>query len=347
WSCSWQTNIFILDACRDNPFETIAEFSDNGLAEMNAPTGTYMAFATAPGSVALDGKGANSAFTASLAKALKVENSPIEQVFKTVRVDVLEMTRGAQTPWSTSSLTDEFYFAKSLEPQINSDPVAQAWESVRRSRDALQITLYMRSYPNSPFLSDARALLAEVIAEELAPEQVASSTRAATPPPASEIDMIETARKSGLLQDYEAYLQAYPNGTYGELAQYEISIMREKAAANGETLPAPTNLAVAPPQEPTEVTLATPISVGPEQIIGMTIPEVILGRPLFPPIEDLPEEFWAEKVCSDCHQWNPERLCTQAQVYLGANQERSLNKQHPFGGAFKKHLNLWASNDCR
>jgi hypothetical protein len=47
--------IFILDACRDNPFEAVRDIDDNGLAEMNAPTGTFLAYATAPGAVALDG----------------------------------------------------------------------------------------------------------------------------------------------------------------------------------------------------------------------------------------------------------------------------------------------------
>ncbi|QHQ36556.1 caspase family protein [Algicella marina] len=348
FSAKNKTNIFILDACRDNPFESIPEFSDTGLAEMKAPTGTYMAFATAPGAVAMDGRsGGNSAFSAALAKALSVENSPIEQVFKTVRVDVLAQTRGAQTPWSTSSLTDEFIFAKSDEPAPSSDPELQAWEAVRQSRDALQITLFMRSNPNSAFFDEARSLLAEVIAEELAPTDVASTRTAA--PIASEEDLIEAARVSGSLSDYEAYLQAYPNGTYAELAQYEVSVLREKAAENGETLPSPVPAATVAtaPSETAPVTLTSPVAAGPEQLVGMTIPEIILSRPLFPPIEDLPEEFWAEKTCSDCHQWNPERLCTQAQVYLGTNQERSLSKQHPFGGAFKKHLQLWASNDCR
>ncbi len=347
YSARNKTNIFILDACRDNPFDTIAEFGDTGLAEMNAPTGTYMAFATAPGAVALDGRAGNSAFSASLAKALKVENSPIEQVFKTVRVDVLEKTRGAQTPWSTSSLTDEFVFAKGPEVTPGADPAQQAWEVARRSRDALDLTLFLRSNPDSPYIEEARALLAEVIAEELMPQDVASTRTVA--PVLSEAELIEKARTSGTLEDYAAYIAAYPNGTYAELVQYEISILREKAIENGEA-PEETelaNLAIATAPEPGPVTLATPIATGPEQILGLTIDEVIISRPLFPPIEDLPEEFWAEKVCTDCHQWNPERLCTQAQVYLGTDVERSLSKQHPFGGAFKKHLSLWATNDCR
>ncbi len=43
-----KTNIVILDACRNNPFSTIPDLGDNGLAEMKAPTGTFLAYATAP-----------------------------------------------------------------------------------------------------------------------------------------------------------------------------------------------------------------------------------------------------------------------------------------------------------
>lgn len=50
-----RTNIVILDACRNNPFEDIPDLTDNGLAEMKAPTGTFLAYSTAPGAVALDG----------------------------------------------------------------------------------------------------------------------------------------------------------------------------------------------------------------------------------------------------------------------------------------------------
>ncbi|MFT5786208.1 MAG: putative caspase-like protein [Ascidiaceihabitans sp.] len=106
-----QTNIVILDACRNNPFENIPTFDDNGLAEMNTPTGTFLSYATAPGEAAFDGAGGNSPFTSALANELMVAGVLVEQMFKKVRVAVFKETGGLQTPWDASSLTADFIFA--------------------------------------------------------------------------------------------------------------------------------------------------------------------------------------------------------------------------------------------
>lgn len=89
-----RTNIFILDACRNNPFPDSVGFGETGLAEMNAPAGTYIAYATSPGRVALDGEGDNSPFTAALAHQLTVPGLTIEEAFRQVRVEVMEATGG-------------------------------------------------------------------------------------------------------------------------------------------------------------------------------------------------------------------------------------------------------------
>ena len=81
YSARNKTNIVILDACRNNPFSEIPAFNDNGLAEMQAPTGTFLSYATAPGSVALDGLDGNSPFTQALARLLPTPGLPIEQIF--------------------------------------------------------------------------------------------------------------------------------------------------------------------------------------------------------------------------------------------------------------------------
>ncbi|MBD2337505.1 caspase family protein [Calothrix sp. FACHB-156] len=107
------TSIIILDACRDNPFSRKWYRTTNsarGLAPVEAFSSSYIAFATAPGSVAADGKGRNGTFTSYLLKHLKTPNIPIENLFKTVRNEVLKATRGKQKPWDSSSLTDEFFF---------------------------------------------------------------------------------------------------------------------------------------------------------------------------------------------------------------------------------------------
>lgn len=103
-------NIVILDACRDNPFARSFRSSAQGLASMNAPTGTLIAYATAPGSVANDGPGENGVYTGELIKAIQTPGLRIEDVFKQVRSGVRETTQGKQIPWESSSLEGDFYF---------------------------------------------------------------------------------------------------------------------------------------------------------------------------------------------------------------------------------------------
>lgn len=106
-----RVNIVILDACRNN--NLIGSRSLNrGLARMDAPTGTFLSYSTAPGKVAADGgKGErNSPFTKNLLKAIQQPGQPIEEVFKEVRRNVTRETNGAQVPWESTSLTGFFSF---------------------------------------------------------------------------------------------------------------------------------------------------------------------------------------------------------------------------------------------
>lgn len=103
-------NILIVDACRDDPFGRSFRSSSRGLAQMDAPRGTIIAYATSPGKVASDGDGRNSPYTKNLVKAMQQPNKPIEQVFKEVRRAVQEETKNQQTPWENTSLSGDFYF---------------------------------------------------------------------------------------------------------------------------------------------------------------------------------------------------------------------------------------------
>lgn len=169
-------NIVVLDACRNNPFEQIREFTDNGLAEMRAPTGSFLSYATAPGDVALDGLGGNSPFTRALAESLVVPGLPIEQVFKQVRVSVIEETDGAQTPWDTSSLTEEFYFVET-PPEPERPDESMLVEAARTSGSVEAYLEYLRHYPDGIFAEAARS---EIAALTKRPVQIAAATPRAT-----------------------------------------------------------------------------------------------------------------------------------------------------------------------
>ena len=107
-------NILILDACRNNPFARSWRSSAQGLAFINAPTGTLIAYATAPGSVASDGTGENGLYTQELLKQIRQQGLKIEDVFKQVRAAVIAGSNEQQTPWESSSLVGDFYF---IEPE--------------------------------------------------------------------------------------------------------------------------------------------------------------------------------------------------------------------------------------
>jgi hypothetical protein len=105
-------NILIVDACRDDPFGRSFRSASRGLAQMDAPRGTIIAYATSPGKVASDGdpRERNSPYTKNLIKAMQTPNKPIEQVFKEIRRAVQEETKNQQTPWENTSLSGDFYF---------------------------------------------------------------------------------------------------------------------------------------------------------------------------------------------------------------------------------------------
>jgi len=103
-------NIIILDACRDNPFARSFRSSEKGLAKMDAPTGSFLAYATAPGSVAADGTGRNGLYTSKLLKYMVTPGLELEKLFKYVRIEVANSSGTTQVPWESSSLMGDFYF---------------------------------------------------------------------------------------------------------------------------------------------------------------------------------------------------------------------------------------------
>ena len=119
-------NIVILDACRNNPFASSYRSVAQGLATLNAPSGTFISYATAPGAVASDGTGKNGLFTGELIKQMKIPGLKLEEVFKRVRIRVQEQSRGKQVPWDASSLTGDFYFAGGSPQRVEEVQLGQA-----------------------------------------------------------------------------------------------------------------------------------------------------------------------------------------------------------------------------
>ena len=347
-----RTNIVILDACRNNPFESIPDLNDNGLAEMKAPTGTFLAYSTGPGSVALDGADGHSPFTEALAAEMQVPGMPIEQVFKEVRVKVLKMSQGGQTPWDTSSLTSPFAFVPVKARSAEEVAQTQLWDSVKATRDPVQIMLFMRGYPDSPYIDDARRLLNDVMMAELSAKPAAKAPEPAPAVDPREQELIGIAQTTGKRVDYEAYLAAFPHGAYAELAATELAAIAAKtpatdAAATAVPAAPPTPAPAAPPLAGVNVTYTAKLTAGGPPVEGHSLADLIKGSPLFPPIDGIPEEMWKGQHCSNCHAWTREALCTQAKTYLSSAGKRSLAIRHPYGGAFKQTIRTWAEQGCK
>ena len=162
-------NILVLDACRDNPFAGTA--SGKGLAQIDAPPGTILAYATAPGNVAEDGdaKGGNGLYTRYLLEELKRPTTKIEDVFKRVRLNVRKQSQGRQIPWESTSLEDDFYFntGKVMAlPKPDERTKEQAfsqekadWDKISESRSPDDFYAFLQKYPSGSISEVAQAQL--------------------------------------------------------------------------------------------------------------------------------------------------------------------------------------------
>jgi len=135
-------NIVILDACRDNPFERswTRAARGRGLTFMDAPGGSIIAYATAPGKTASDGYGENSPYTSALIQCMEIPNIKIEDFFKKVRAQVREQTKSQQTPWESTSLEGDFYFYIDAEHALQETQQTDATQPVDNSVKELKRT---------------------------------------------------------------------------------------------------------------------------------------------------------------------------------------------------------------
>jgi formylglycine-generating enzyme required for sulfatase activity len=169
-------NIVILDACRNNPFARSFRSASTGLAQVDAPTGTLIAYATAPGRVASDGTGQNGLYTAELLKQMRVPGLSATEMFMRVRAEVMKLTENKQVPWEASSLVGTFYFCAPLKNdaapptsaaanETKIDPVVverEYWETIRSSSDPHDFRDYLNAYPNGAYTTTALAKIRQL-----------------------------------------------------------------------------------------------------------------------------------------------------------------------------------------
>jgi hypothetical protein len=260
-------NFLILDACRDNPFAASFKTSSTGLAQMNSPSGTLIAYATAPGSVAADGFGRNGIYTKHILQNIRVPDVPVEIMFKRVREGVERETRKQQTPWDSSSLKGDFAFnASGRAPAATAAAPAggpsaditlqierEFWISVRDSNRPDDIRAYLDKYPNGNFAALARNRL----------EGMARPGRSGTPrDPAPE----PTVAAAAAVRSGEAPAEGTPDKAAGRPPEKPVVVAAAQPAA-----PAPST--VVPPTAPT---LTPPSAVTPAT--GVPAPAIVAPK---------------------------------------------------------------------
>ncbi|MDA8254604.1 MAG: SUMF1/EgtB/PvdO family nonheme iron enzyme [Betaproteobacteria bacterium] len=175
-------NVVILDACRNNPLQLARKTINKGLGVMNvgrAEKGTFIAYATSPGSTAADGTGRNGLYTKHLLRALETRDTDIDKVFGRVRTGVVQDTNGEQVPWTSSSVIGSFYFdpaedlAALRRPNVSVaatheaaaeavalpyDPVQERafWERIKDSKNPADFIAYLEKFSGAQRAAYAR-----------------------------------------------------------------------------------------------------------------------------------------------------------------------------------------------
>ena len=247
-------NIVILDACRNNTFARSFRSAASGLAVMEAPTNTLVAFATSPGAVASDGQGSHGLYTEHLLKNIPTEGLRVEDMFKRVRAAVRQDSAGRQLPWENTSLEVEFFF-RPLATQVVAEPAPPVpalnpltielafWESIKASTEPADFEAYLRKFPDGQFADLARNRLFALRPPVLVPAPVPAPAPppvalVVPPPPAPAVTEPAQAFTAGEVSS--TALAVSPNASYavsgsrdGLLTIWDVGSSRELRRLTG------------------------------------------------------------------------------------------------------------------
>jgi tetratricopeptide (TPR) repeat protein len=252
-------NIVILDACRNNPLSRGFRAIIQGLADPTIrPEGSFIAYSTAPGDVADDGKGTNSPFTKALAESIIKPGATINDVFQDVRGKVRTATNKKQVPWDSSSLTAPFYFVPAVAVAAAAAPTSNAidpkaielafWDAIKDSKSAEDYQAYLEKFPAGDFapLAEIRLKQAGQTVTRVVPQGGAVAVPAGSgEPEAAQFEQAfwSSAHEGDSPEDYQAYLKKYPNGLFAaeardRLAESSKGTQQAALAAPPKPLPA-------------------------------------------------------------------------------------------------------------
>ncbi|WP_284617295.1 caspase family protein [Aquabacterium humicola] len=172
--------LVILDACREDPFVGAYRPPAKGLSPFDAPAGSLLAYATAPGQLAYDGRGSNGLYTKHLVRELATPDTSLEDAFKRVRLNVRMESEGRQVPWESTSLEQDVMLFPQRKGTLSVAELEQRferemadWQRVRGSTNVAQLTEFIRTYPSGNASELAQARLNRLLEEELKKNEVA------------------------------------------------------------------------------------------------------------------------------------------------------------------------------
>ena len=223
-SSSAKLGLVMLDACRNNPFlskmnrTVLTRSVDRGLGRIEPASNVLVAYAAKDGTVAEDGRGRNSPFTAALLEHMETPGLEINFLFRNVRDEVVAATRGAQQPFVYGSLSKEaIYLKPPTAISVLPSPDEVAWGFLKETTDEAALRRFTEQYPNSPLRQQAQARFAALAAAQSAKP---------TPPSADEVTWAILKETSD-----EAALKRF-------VAQYPTSALRQQAEARMAALAA-------------------------------------------------------------------------------------------------------------
>jgi uncharacterized caspase-like protein len=306
---SSKVRIVLLDACRDNPLAK--SFSANLGATPSLQVGSGLA------EIAVDnaGEGTVIAFATSPGK-VAYDGGGNHSPFTAALLKHLDAPQvNIQT--ILTRVTGEVYntTAKRQRPWVNASMVDEVFLNqappapTTPTAPTAQVTIQGQGSGTTPADTEREAFLAAAAAADVA--------------------------------SLEAFLTRYPDGTFAEEARQMVAmlggtVVRKVVKGTLQIQPGDTG-----------IKFDAPISTGPYPVNGKSLAQLILGTPMFAPIEGLDDTVWKGKECSSCHQWNQERLCEQGAFYAKNEPKQILRKQHPYGGPFKLALRNWAQDGCK
>ena len=235
-------NLVILDACRNNPYTSEHRSSMQGLARMDAPRGTLVAYATSPGSVAADGRGTNSPYTLELVKAMRQPGISVERMFRRVRNKVMAATDENQIPWESSSLTGgDFFFNPATSATRREIPTSKQvealqelvyWNTIRDSTTSSVFEDFLKEFPGGVFATLAEHRI-NVITRSGSRPSTTKSTRSrierGSPPASADEEAWRAIRKMSSPVRLEAFIATYPKSRYVPVAQRKLNDLYDRA----------------------------------------------------------------------------------------------------------------------